>query len=180
MTNNNKSFYVVSRWGIIFCVLSILQSFLCGAYIGFKEKTIKKTIMENTLSNIQVHGIASVDDKIAVEEIVKKSWGRIKRFHFHAGGIGTGVLILIILLGLLENRSNFLTKMFAVHAGIGSFIYPWGWAIAGWFTPLLGAEFALAKASIILSIGGIPVIIFTVFSTLKIFKILFFSLKKNS
>ena len=131
------------RWGLAFCVATILFSFVLGAWMGANEGFFKNDFKQTVKANAQtVFG----NDKAKMDRAEERAWTYTKRAHMHAAGLGPIGLVLLAPLPFLSISGRF-QSLIALAYGLGAFCYPLGWLIAGYRIPVLGTTGA-AKNSI--------------------------------
>lgn len=129
--------------GVIFVLLTLLFGYGLGVFFGAKEDNIKAYLKAEAQPHFATH---YQSDQAKMDKVTTKSWSYIKRAHFHANGIATTALALIVAMALLPG-SALLRKISAFALGFGGLAYSFFWLIAGCRSPGLGSNGA-AKATL--------------------------------
>ncbi|MDT8445299.1 MAG: hypothetical protein RRB13_00215 [bacterium] len=131
------------RIGTMLALLSLIYGFSLGIYFGVFEDDIKAGLRDDAQAVFeQVYH----SDQSKMDKILGKSWTYIKRAHFHATGMGTTALVLILGLALVPVERK-LRSLTAFLLGFGALFYPLCWMLAGRLAPSLGSTGA-AKANL--------------------------------
>ena len=91
-------------------------------------------------------------EKMKVEAY--KNWRYYQRYHFHAPGVGSMSLVLLIFLGFIQaSKTQILTSSYMIS--IGGFLYPFVWLFAGIYGPEMGRDQAKEAFAIFGYMGGV-------------------------
>ena len=113
--------------GLLFAVLTLLFGFGLGIVFGLDEEAIKSRL---SASADEVRESAYHGDEAAIKAALDKSWVYMQRAHLHAGGIGTAVIGLILVVVLLGTSPG-LTRVISLGLGVGGLGYSVYWLLAG-------------------------------------------------
>lgn len=141
--------------GLIFAFMSIVFGTSLGMFFGVYEDQIKSYFLTNVKTHPEIHEQTPANFKKQVGD----SWRYTQRAHFHAQGLGAlGVGIILVLAFSWVSAST--KKWLSLAVGIGAFLYPFCWLIAGFRIASMGKHAAkasvdwLAYISIPLFFGG--------------------------
>jgi hypothetical protein len=133
--------------GLAIVLLGLFFSVALGISFGVNEDVYKNYVAEGIAAYPEIHDEKSKD----------KIWRYAQRTHFHAGGVSTFCLGLIILIMLSDLRRN-LKPVTSVLIGLGSF-YPLAWLSMFFLAPSIGRgaahEHILTKLFTFVGVGGI-------------------------
>lgn len=100
-------------------------------------------------------------DTAKLEQVVSKSFVYLKRAHLHAGALGTGALVVSLVLAFLGGGLR-LRQAVAACASFGALGYGLYWLVAAFAAPALGGTGAAKEAYAWL---GLPTAAFVVIGT---------------
>ena len=133
--------------GLAIVLLGLFFSVALGISFGVNEDVYKNYVAEGIAAYPEIHDEKSKD----------KIWRYAQRTHFHAGGVSTFCLGLIILIMLSDLRRN-LKPVTSILIGLGSF-YPLAWLSMFFLAPSIGRgaahEHILTKLFTFVGVGGI-------------------------
>lgn len=128
------------RVGMVLVLLSLMYGFGLGIYFGVFEDQIKGGLKADAQAVLET---VYQGDEAKMNKITKKSWTYIKRAHFHATGMGTTGLVLILALAMVPAK-RIWRSVTAFLLSFGALFYPICWMLAGRAAPALGST-GLAK-----------------------------------
>ena len=131
------------RWGIVLCIVTILFSFILGAWMGMDENFFKGNFKQGVQANASK---LFNNDKAKMDRALDRAWTYVKRSHMHAAGLGVAGLLIVILIPLVIS-SKLWQMLLSVGMGLGSIGYPLCWLIAGYRVPWSPST-DVAKASV--------------------------------
>lgn len=151
----------VMRHGLFLALFTILFGYCLGGIFGGASANLKGYLKHQAQASVSSHEVDAGD----INKLVDKSWKYFQRAHFHASGIGTTAVVLIILLSLcaLEAQVLFWTSL---ALGLGSLGYSLYWLIAGFLTPILGSSEEAKEALGLLAIPSAGLCILGVVATM--------------
>jgi hypothetical protein len=150
--------------GLLISFFAIVVGTGLGMAFGVYEDPIKDHLLTDVKAHPQIH-------EQTPENLKKQTgdgWRYIQRAHFHAQGLGALGVGIIITLGL-SWVSIPVKKWLALATGVGAFLYPFCWLIAGLRIASMGKEAAkasvdwLAYLSIPLFFGGLMLTLLILF-----------------
>lgn len=152
-------------------ILSILAMF-GGVFIaiifGANEAYFKNRINDGLAKNIKIQEMqveSLKSEKIKSE--AEKNWRYYQRYHFHATGIASMSLVLLIVLGFIKaSKTQLLVSSYMIS--LGGFLYPFVWLFAAIYGPEMGRDQAKEAFAIFGYMGGVFLvgILFTLYLTL--------------
>ena len=139
----------VIRIGLLITLLSLMFGIGMGIVFGAKEEIFKNYISKNVAMYPEVH------DKKSISKI----WRYAQRAHFHAGGIASYSLALLLII-LLSQMKDSYKKLSATLIGIGT-LYPLSWLLIYIMAPMIGRSAAkhhiLTESIVYISVGSFVV-----------------------
>lgn len=166
---------MIARIPFVIALLTLIGGVFISILFGFNEEYFKNKINEGLSKNEKISLIQDAVEKDAVlKSESDKNWRYYQRFHFHATGIGSimmGVLLFISFSSAPERLKNITS--YAVS--IGGFLYPFVWLFAAIYGPELGRAVAKEKYAIFGYMGGL----FLIGLLLSLYIALKYSLKPN-
>jgi hypothetical protein len=139
----------------LLAALGIVGGVFISILFGANEEMFKNAIKDGLTRNIKIQEMTDPDAKAAtLKSEVDKNWRYYQRFHFHATGIGTMSLSLLIFLSFVGAASKArLTAAWATS--VGGFLYPFVWLFAGIYGPEMGRHAAKEAFAFFGYMGGI-------------------------
>lgn len=141
--------------GLLIAFLAIVFGTGLGMAFGIYEDQIKGYF----LSEVKAHPAIHEQTPTNIKKQVKDSWRYTQRAHFHSQGLGAlGVGIILVIAFSWVSAS--IRRWLSLAVGIGAFLYPFCWLIAGLRIASMGKHAAkasvdwLAYISIPLFFGG--------------------------
>lgn len=131
------------RVGLLLALLAILYGYLFGIAFGAWEDAMKTDLKASGQAVVEtVYG----GDEAAMLKVYDKAWAYYKRSHLHAGALGAGAVVQILLLSLLAvgPRVKAATSFLLGAGALGYGVY---WLLAGQRAPGMGST-DLAKESL--------------------------------
>ncbi|PLY07035.1 MAG: hypothetical protein C0625_07520 [Arcobacter sp.] len=151
----------VIKVGLLITLLSLIFSIGMGITFGAKEEVFKNYISKNVAMYPEVH------DKKSTAKI----WRYAQRAHFHAGGIASYSLALLLII-LLSKMKDSYKRLSSTLIGIGT-LYPFAWYSIYVMAPIIGRGAAkhhiLTESIVYISVGSV------IIGTVILFGSLFFN-----
>ncbi len=152
------------RAGILLALCSILLGFGLGGVFGVAEDSITARLDKTgtrVLEEVYQGDVASKD------QVVRRSWGYLKRSHLHGGAIGATALACILVMAGL-GRGGALEKVSAAAFGAGALLYSAFWMTAAFRAPALGGTHAAKEALSFVAIPGAGLCLVGLIGTLAV------------
>ncbi|HET6245618.1 MAG: hypothetical protein H0V01_00630 [Bacteroidetes bacterium] len=132
-------------------IVGVFIAILFGANEEYFKNKIEKGLERNTV-------ISQMSNDIEKSNYIKsekeKNWRYYQRFHFHATGIGSISLAVLLFLSILSAPKN-IKNVSAFFIAIGGFLYPFLWLFAGIFGPEMGRNEAKEAFAVFGYMGGV-------------------------
>ncbi len=160
---------MTQRIPFVIAILTLVGGVFISILFGYNEDYFQNNIKEGLTKNEKVNLIQDPVEKASVlKSESDKNWRYYQRFHFHATGIGSmvmGVLIFVSFLSAPEKLK--ITASYLV--AVGGFLYPFIWLFAAIYGPELGRGIAKEKFAVFGYMGGVFLIglIMSLYLTLK-------------
>ena len=143
------------KFPFILSVLAMVGGVFISIIFGANESFFKDRITQGLEKNIKIQ---SIQDQSAKEEKIKseheKSWRYYQRYHFHANGIASLSLGLLLLLAFIKgSKKEILIASYTI--AIGGFLYPFVWLFAAIYGPEMGRDQAKEAFAIFGYMGGV-------------------------
>lgn len=156
---------MTNKFPILLSIIAIIGGVFISIIFGANEDFFKNRITQGLEKNVKVQSI--VDEKLKSEKIKseqEKSWRYYQRYHFHANGIASMTLGLVILLAFVKASKREIT-IASYMISIGGFLYPFVWLFAALYGPEMGRNEAKEAFAIFGYMGGVYLlgIIYTLF-----------------
>lgn len=146
---------MTNKFPIILSIIAIIGGVFISIIFGANESFFKDRISQGLEKNVKIQLIA--DEKIKLEKIKsehEKSWRYYQRYHFHANGIASISLGLVILLAFVKaSKKEILIASYMIS--IGGFLYPFVWLFAALYGPEMGRNEAKEAFAILGYMGGV-------------------------
>ena len=113
-----------------------------GVAFGVAEDSMKAALQAGA---DEVLADKYAGDPAKAKAVVDKSWAYLKRAHLHAGALGTGALVLAVVLSFLGGGLR-LRQAVAACSSFGAFGYGLFWLVAAFAAPGLGGTGAAKDA----------------------------------
>ncbi len=134
--------------GLILALLALLGGELHGMAFGAKEDAIK-SYLENTAKANE----ATLGSKSKVEKAAGGAWKYLKRAHIHFMGLGTAALALVVVVAL-SPVADVMKMVVSTLVGLGAFIYPLFWTLAGLKSAEVGKHAAKESLELLAQAGA--------------------------
>ncbi len=139
----------------LLALLSIVGGVFIAILFGANEGIFKDRIQAGLAQNIKIQAMADGPEKAAkISAEAEKNWRYYQRYHFHATGIGTMTLGMLLLLLMIQGPASRLTFS-SYLISIGGFFYPFVWLFAGIYGPEMGRAEAKEAFAIFGYMGGL-------------------------
>lgn len=140
---------------LLLSMIAIIGGVFISIIFGVNEDFLQNRIKQGLEKNVKIQLI--VDEKIKSEKMKseqEKSWRYYQRYHFHANGIASMSLGLIILLAFVRaSKKEILIASYMIS--IGGFLYPFVWLFAALYGPEMGRNEAKEAFAIFGYMGGV-------------------------
>ena len=136
-------------------ILGMVGGILIAILFGINEDLFKDKIAQDLRSNSKIQGIedpVKQTDKLEAEKA--KLWRYFQRYHFHATGVGSMSLALLIFLSFVQGPKN-LKLVSAYLTSIGGIFYPYVWFFAAMYGGIMGRSEAKEAFAIFGYCGGL-------------------------
>ena len=150
--------------GLLISFLAIVFGTGLGMTFGVYEDKIKAYFLSEVKAHPEIHEQTPAN----ILKQVKDSWRYTQRAHFHSQGLGALGLGIILVLTFTWVSSP-VKKWIGLAVGMGAFLYPFCWLIAGLRISSMGKHAAkasvdwLAYISIPLFFGGMMLTLLILF-----------------
>lgn len=135
------------RWGLALALLCLMIGIGMGISFGVNEDAYQNFIAAGISAYPELHDTSS-------QGVI---WRWALRAHFHASGVGTfliGLIILVAMSGMSEVRKH----VTAICIGLGG-LYPMAWFVMFYVAPSIGRKAArhhwLVETLTYVSVGGL-------------------------
>lgn len=153
------------KFPIILCLLAMIGGVFISIIFGANEAYFKNRITEGLSRNQKIQTITDLvvkKEKLKSEE--EKNWRYYQRYHFHANGIASLSLALLVFLAFVKaNKKQILVASYMIS--VGGFLYPLVWLFAAIYGPEMGRSEAKEAFAIFGYMGGVYLlgILFTLY-----------------
>lgn len=136
-------------------ILAIIGGVFISILFGADESIFKNRIAQGLEKNIKIQSIVDLDKKVEkIKSEQDKNWRYYQRYHFHANGIASLSLAMLILLAFIKaSRKEILVASYMI--AIGGFLYPFVWLFAALYGPEMGRDEAKEAFAIFGYMGGL-------------------------
>lgn len=146
---------IVYKFPFLLSLIAVIGGVFISIIFGANEDFFKNKIKSGLEKNIEIQ---SISDPIVKADKLKseadKNWRYYQRYHFHANGIASLSLAILVLLTLIQiSKIEFLISSYLVT--IGGFLYPFVWLFAGIYGPSIGRENAKEAFALLGYMGGV-------------------------
>lgn len=140
---------------ILLTILAMVGGVFISIIFGANEAFFKDRISQGLSRNVKIQ---SMQDEVAKSEKIKaeheKNWRYYQRYHFHANGIASLSLALLVLLAFIKaSKKEILAASYMIS--VGGFLYPFVWLFAGIYGPEMGRNEAKEAFAIFGYMGGV-------------------------
>lgn len=146
---------MTNKFPILLSIFAIIGGVFISILFGANEEFFQERIARGLEKNTQVQSIvdpAARADKIKSEK--DKNWRYYQRYHFHANGIASLSLALLLLLAFVKaSKKEILVASFMIS--VGGFLYPFVWLLAAIYGPEMGRSEAKETFAIFGYMGGL-------------------------
>jgi hypothetical protein len=140
---------------LVISLLGMIGGVIISIVFGANEGIFKDKIQAGLLKNEKIQSIADEGaraEKMKVE--ADKNWRYYQRYHFHATGVGSMTMAVLIFLGFVTaSKKQILTAAYMIS--IGGFLYPFVWLFAGIYGPEMGRDQAKEAFALFGYMGGV-------------------------
>lgn len=146
---------MTKKFPYLLSVLAMVGGIFISILFGADESIFKNRIDAGLAKNTTIQAIADPEKKEATIKSEKdKVWRYYQRYHFHANGIASLSLALLVLLAFVQ-ASNRKILIAQYSVAIGGFLYPFVWLFAALYGPEMGREAAKETFAIFGYMGGV-------------------------
>lgn len=146
---------MIKKIPILLSIIAIIGGVFISIIFGVNEDFFQNRITQGLEKNVKIQLIA--DEKIKSDKMKseqEKNWRYYQRYHFHANGIASMSLGLIILLAFVRaSKKEILIASYMIS--IGGFLYPFIWLFAALYGPEMGRNEAKEAFAIFGYMGGV-------------------------
>ena len=146
---------MTKKFPILLSIIAIIGGVFISIIFGANESFFKDRISQGLEKNIKVQSITDENKKAEkIKSEQEKSWRYYQRYHFHANGIASMTLGLVILLAFVKaSKNKILIASYMIS--IGGFLYPFVWLFAAIYGPEMGRDEAKEAFAIFGYMGGV-------------------------
>ncbi len=150
-----KGAVMTKKFPIILTIIAIIGGVFISIIFGANESFFQDRIKIGLEKNIKIQSIADENLKnVKMKSEQEKSWRYYQRYHFHANGIASMSLGLVILLAFIRApKKHILIASYMIS--IGGFLYPFVWLFAALYGPEMGRDEAKEAFAIFGYMGGV-------------------------
>lgn len=143
------------KFPYILSLLGMVGGVIISIVFGVNEGVFKDRIQEGLMKNQKIQSMMDVEAKAAkLKTEADKNWRYYQRYHFHATGVGSMSLVILILLGFIKaSQTQLLVSSYMIS--IGGFLYPFVWLFAAIYGPEMGRDEAKEAFAIFGYMGGV-------------------------
>lgn len=149
---------MTNKFPVLLSIVAIIGGVFISIIFGANEAFFQDRIARGLEKNIKVQSIVDAkekSDKIKSEK--DKNWRYYQRYHFHANGIASLSLALLIFLAFVKaSKKEILIASYMIS--IGGFLYPFVWLFAALYGPEMGRDEAKETFAIFGYMGGVYLI----------------------
>jgi uncharacterized membrane protein YraQ (UPF0718 family) len=143
------------KFPILLSILAMIGGVFISILFGANEGMFKDRILKGLEQNVKIQSIQ--DPGVKAEKMKSeqdKNWRYYQRYHFHATGISSLSLVILLLLAFVQGH-KFETTVASYLVALGGFFYPFVWLFAGLYGPQMGREEAKEAFAIFGYMGGV-------------------------
>lgn len=156
---------MTNKFPILLSIIAIVGGVFISIIFGVNEEFLQKRITNGLEKNIKIQSMTDENKKLEkMKSEQEKSWRYYQRYHFHANGIASMSLGLVILLAFIKaSKKKILIASYMIS--IGGFLYPFVWLFAALYGPEMGRNEAKEAFAIFGYMGGVYLlgVIYTLF-----------------
>jgi hypothetical protein len=136
-------------------IVAIIGGVFISILFGADESIFKNRIAQGLEKNIKIQSIVDADKKAEkIKSEQDKNWRYYQRYHFHANGIASLSLAMLILLAFIKaSKKEILVASYMI--AVGGFLYPFVWLFAALYGPEMGRDEAKEAFAIFGYMGGL-------------------------
>ncbi|MFY7993857.1 MAG: hypothetical protein ACOVP4_11230 [Bacteriovoracaceae bacterium] len=136
-------------------IVAIIGGVFISILFGADESIFKNRIAQGLEKNIKIQSIVDADKKAEkIKSEQDKNWRYYQRYHFHANGIASLSLAMLILLAFIKaSKKEILVASYMI--AVGGFLYPFVWLFAALYGPEIGRDEAKEAFAIFGYMGGL-------------------------
>lgn len=143
------------KFPIILSIFAMVGGVFIAIIFGANESFFNDRITQGLKKNVKIQ---SMQDEAAKSEKIKseqeKNWRYYQRYHFHANGIASFTLALLIFLGFVKvSKYEFLIASYMLS--VAGFLYPFVWLFAAIYGPEMGRDVAKETFAVFGYMGGV-------------------------
>ncbi len=139
-------------------VIAMIGGVFISIIFGANESFFKDRITQGLAKNTKIQSIANEQDRSdKIKSESDKNWRYYQRYHFHANGIASLTLALLIFLAFVQaSTKEILIASYMIS--IGGILYPFVWLFAAIYGPEMGREQAKEAFAFFGYMGGVHLI----------------------
>jgi hypothetical protein len=143
------------KFPFILTVLAMVGGVFISIMFGANEAYFENRIIQGLEKNVKVQSIQDPTEKSAtLKKEQEKNWRYFQRYHFHATGIASLSLALLVFLAFVKaSKKEILIASYMI--AIGGFLYPFVWLFAGLYGPEMGRSEAKEAFAVLGYMGGL-------------------------
>jgi len=146
---------MINKAPFVLALLGMVGGVFIAILFGVNEEFFKSKIDEGLQTQPQFQALTDPQKKQdKIKEEATKNWRYYQRYHFHATGIGSMSMGVLLLLSLLTGPIS-LKRAASYCTAVGGFLYPFVWLFAAIYGPHLGRSVAKEKFVVFGYMGGV-------------------------
>lgn len=146
---------MTNKFPFLLSVIAIVGGVFISIIFGANEAFFQNRITQGLEKNVKIQSI--VDEKEKSEKLKSehdKNWRYYQRYHFHANGIASMSLALLIVLAFVKaSKKEIMIASYMI--AVGGFLYPFVWLFAALYGPEMGRSEAKEAFAFFGYMGGI-------------------------
>lgn len=146
---------MIQRIPILLSIFGMICGTLIAIFFGINEDLFKNHIAEGLNKNLSIQSLTSPEERASkVDSEKKQNWRYYQRYHFHANGIASMSLALLLLLQFIS-ATQWQKVTVAYMVAVGGFCYPFLWLFAAIYGPEIGRHNAKELFAPLGYMGGV-------------------------
>lgn len=139
-------------------IIAMVGGVFISIIFGANESFFKDRIAQGLEQNVKIQ---SITDEATKQEKIKsekdKNWRYFQRYHFHANGIASLTLALLVFLAFVK-ASDKEVMIASYSVAVGGLLYPFVWLFAAIYGPEMGRDEAKEAFAIFGYMGGVHLV----------------------
>ena len=140
---------------ILLSLVAMIGGVFISIIFGANEEFFKARISKGLENNAKIQSILDPGEKAQkIKTEHDKNWRYYQRYHFHATGVSSLSLVVLLLLAFVQTGTKEAT-IASYMVALGGFCYPFVWLFAGIYGPEMGREEAKEAFAFLGYMGGV-------------------------